>query len=66
MSDYNQFFKLAQKIKELKEKSQLFRDILREQGPGKYEGATVYKVEGHKVRAHWRSGWTAVRVRKPQ
>ena len=58
----NEFLKLETKMRQLREQSQYFRDLLREKGPGHYTSATVYVVAGHKVRAHWRSGWTAVRV----
>ena len=59
------FMRLAEKIRTLQEQSALFREMFRKAGPGRYDGATVYKVKGHQVRAHWRDGWTAVRVKKP-
>lgn len=59
------FARLAEKIRTLQEQSQYFRELFRERGPGRYDGCTVFKVKGHNVRAHWRDGWTAVRVKKP-
>lgn len=61
-----QFRALSAQIAELRAKSALMRDVLRERGPGRYEEATVYRVKSHQVKAYWREGWTAVRAkRKP-
>lgn len=59
-----QFTAIALHMARLREESRLVADLLRENGPGRYEGVTVYRVKAHKVRAHWRSEHVAVRVGK--
>jgi len=59
------FARLAEKIRTLEEQSAYFRELFRQRGPGRYDGCTVFRVKSHQVRAYWREGWIAVRVKKP-
>lgn len=42
---------------------QAARATLKQRGPGKYAGGTVYTVKATRVRAHMRSGYVAVRLK---
>lgn len=55
------FIKLARTIETMRANYSIAAEVLRRAGPAKYPGATVYRVRRHKVRAHWRSEFVAVR-----
>ena len=58
------FRSLADQIIALRKRQKDVVEVLRSFGAGRYDGATVYEVKGHQVRAHYRNGYTAVRVNR--
>jgi hypothetical protein len=59
-----QFFLVAERMRRLSESCAAWREFFRIQSPGRYERVTVCRVKSHQVRAYWREGFTAVRVRR--
>ena len=63
LSDHaKEFAKLAEILRRVQAKQAASTAALRDAGPGRYGNATVYRVRRHRVRAHWRAGFVAVRA----
>ena len=63
LSDHaKEFAKLAEILRRVQAKQAASMTALRDAGPGRYGNATVYRVRRHRVRAHWRAGFVAVRA----
>ena len=63
LSDHaKEFAKLAEILRRVQAKQAASTASLRDAGPGRYGNATVYRVRRHRVRAHWRAGFVAVRA----
>ena len=63
LSDHaKEFSRLAEILRRIQAKQAASTAALRDAGPGRYGNATVYRVRRHRVRAHWRAGFVAVRA----
>lgn len=63
LSDHaKEFAKLAEILRRVQARQAASTAALRDAGPGRYGTATVYRVRRHRVRAHWRAGFVAVRA----
>ena len=63
LSDHaKEFSRLAEILRRVQAKQAASTAALRDAGPGRYGNATVYRVRRHRVRAHWRAGFVAVRA----
>lgn len=63
LSDHaKEFDRLAAILRRVQAQQAASTAALRNAGPGRYGNATVYRVRRHRVRAHWRAGFIAVRA----
>jgi len=63
LSQYaDHFFELADILREIKNEAKVCADAIRNAGPQRYKGVTVYRVRRHRVKAHWRESHTRVRA----
>jgi hypothetical protein len=63
LSDHaKEFSRLAEILRRVQARQAASTAALRDAGPGRYGNATVYRVRRHRVRAHWRAGFVAVRA----
>lgn len=63
LSDHaKEFDRLAVILRRVQAEQAASMNALRDAGPGRYGKATVYRVRRHRVRAHWRAGFVAVRA----
>ena len=63
LSDHaKEFDRLAAILRRVQAEQRFSLNALRDAGPGRYGKATVYRVRRHRVRAHWRAGFVAVRA----
>lgn len=63
LSDHaKEFARLAAILRRVQAEQRFSVQALRNAGPGRYGNATVYRVRRHRVRAHWRAGFVAVRA----
>lgn len=55
------FASVARAMERIADRRKAAAEALREAGPAKYPSATVYRVKGHNVAAHYRAPHVAVR-----
>jgi hypothetical protein len=53
---------LARQTERLKAKNSYFRELFRNQAPGRYGRVTVSVVKSHQVKGYWREAHARVRV----